>query len=96
MRTYRKRLHRLWLRFGRGRRGVDDSSLRGNNRLDERRRRARGLVRVANQFEQMVIFNVLDLIRQSNEAAVDIVESAAVELVAGGAVAEMDLAVSGA
>ena len=41
----------------------------------------RRLVRVANQFQQMVIFHMFDLVRQADKAPVDIVQRPAVELV---------------
>ena len=37
---------------------------------------------IANQFEQMMIFDLLDFVRQADKAAINIVERAAVELVA--------------
>ena len=37
---------------------------------------------VADQFEQVMIFHLFDLVGQTDEAAIDVVEGAAVELVA--------------
>src|SRR5216684_5364399 len=51
-------------------------------RLEERSGRGGGLVGVADQFEQVMIFDVFDFIGETDEAAVDVVEGAAVELVA--------------
>ena len=55
---------------------------RGGNRLEQRRGRGRRLVGVANQFQQVMIFDVLDLVGQPHKAAVDVIECAAVKLVA--------------
>ena len=51
-------------------------------RLKQRSRGGRGLVRVADQLEQMVILDVFDLVSEPDEAAIDVIECAAVELVA--------------
>ena len=39
-------------------------------------------MRVANQFEQMMILDVLDFVREADEAAVNIIQRATVKLVA--------------
>ena len=39
-------------------------------------------MRVANQFQQMVIFHMLDLVRQPDESPVDIIQTSAIKLVA--------------
>lgn len=51
-------------------------------RLEEGSGGGGGLVGVADQFEQVMIFDVFDLIGEADEAAIDVVEGAAVELVA--------------
>jgi len=83
LRPHRKRLHWLQRRFGRKFRGrsVYHSRLCRNNLLNERRRLPRRLMGVANQFEQVVIFHVLDLVRQPHKAPVDVVERAPIELI---------------
>ena len=51
-------------------------------RFDQRSRRRSRLVGVADQLEQVMIFHVLDLVGEPDEAAIDVVEFAPVELVA--------------
>src|SRR6202030_580271 len=64
---------RLWHR----RRSIDDRRLCWSKRLNQRRRRARGLVCVADQFQQVMIFHMFNLVCQTDKATVNIVQSAA-------------------
>src|SRR5205807_8812205 len=66
----------------RGRGGTSCGCNCCGQRLEERSGRGGGLVGVADQFEQVMIFDVLDFIGEADEAAIDVIECAAVELVA--------------
>src|ERR1700722_9798482 len=82
LRPNRKRYRRLRrFRFRHLRGSVNRSRLRLSKRLYERRRRSGWLVRVANQFQQMVIFYMFDLVRETDKAAVDIIQRPAIEFI---------------
>src|ERR1700752_4733362 len=80
LRTQGERLRRFRLRHRRW--SIDDSRLGRSKRLNQRRRRARRFVCVANEFQQMMIFDMLNLVCQPDKTAVDVIQSAAIELVA--------------
>src|SRR5467141_4086664 len=58
----------------------DGNSL--SRRLDQRSRGRGRLVGVADELQQVMIFDVLDLISEPNKAVIDVVEGATVKLIA--------------
>src|SRR3984885_13109094 len=75
LRRHRKRPHWFGTRAGSGRD-------RRGQRLEQRSRRSGWLVSVADRLQKVMIFDMFDLVGQADEAAVDVIEGAAVELIA--------------
>src|SRR5215469_11465461 len=78
LRCHGKGLRQLWFEC----RGIYHRFVCRDDRLYQRSRGTRGLVRVADEFEQVMILDVLDLVGEADEAAVDIVERPTIELIA--------------